>query len=273
MTSDRHHTAPTRTVEAPDHPAGPSAAGAPDAHADNRATVTGRSALVFGGSRGIGLSTARALVEQGHRVTVASRGGGAPEGLGAVRCDVTSSADVDRAFESAERRQGPVEIVICNVGTREDNLLIRSDTAAFQRVVDTNLTGSWRVLRRAAPALVDGGWGRVVLVSSVAAVLGVAGQTNYAASKAALLGLGRTAARELGPHGVTCNVVLPGFVRTALTEDVPAPRRAQIVDGSALGRAAEPEEVAAVIAFLASEAAGYVTGAVVPVDGGLAMGV
>ncbi|MFF8916970.1 SDR family oxidoreductase [Streptomyces sp. NPDC015032] len=232
-----------------------------------------RSALVFGGSRGIGLATARALAEQGHRVTVASRGGGAPEGLGAVRCDVTETADVDRAFESAVRRQGPVQIVVCNVGVREDNLLIRSDTAAFQRVVDTNLTGSWRVLRRAAPALVDGGWGRVVLVSSVAAVLGMAGQANYAASKAALVGLGRTVARELGPHGVTCNVVLPGFVRTALTADLPAPRQAQIVDGSALGRAAEPEEVAAVIAFLASEAAGYVTGAVVPVDGGLAMGV
>ncbi len=266
MKPDRHHTFPPPSAAVPDHAAVPTGAGTSRA-------IPRRSALVFGGSRGIGLATARALAEQGHRVTVASRGGGAPEGLGGVRCDVTETADVDRAFETTERRQGPVEIVICNVGVREDNLLLRSETAAFQRVVDTNLTGSWRVLRRAAPALVDGGWGRVVLVSSVAAVLGVAGQANYAASKAALAGLGRTAARELGPHGVTCNVVLPGFVRTALTADVPAPRRARIVDGSALGRAAEPEEVAAVIAFLASEAAGYVTGAVVPVDGGLAMGV
>ncbi|MFI6638926.1 SDR family oxidoreductase [Streptomyces sp. NPDC050504] len=236
----------------------------------------GRSALVFGGSRGIGLATARALAEQGHRVAVAARGvtddGPGPGGFTAVRCDVTDGAQVDAAFAGAEARQGPVQIVVACVGVRRDGLLQRTDETSFRQVVDANLTGSWRIVRRAAPAMAERSWGRLVLVSSVAAVLGTAGQVSYAAAKAGLSGLARSAARELGPHGVTCNVVLPGFVDTALTSDLAPRRREAVLAAAPLGRAGRPEEVAAVIAFLASEASGYVTGAVVPVDGGLAMG-
>ncbi|KAA6213159.1 SDR family oxidoreductase [Streptomyces albofaciens JCM 4342] len=236
----------------------------------------GRSALVFGGSRGIGLATAHALAEQGHRVTVAARGvadgGTGPAGFPAVRCDVTDSAQVDAAFTRTEARQGPVQIAVASAGIRQDGLLQRTDEASFRRVVDANLTGSWRIVRRAAPAMAEHAWGRLVLVSSVAAVLGTAGQVSYAAAKAGLGGLARSAARELGPHGVTCNIVLPGFVDTALTSDLAPRRRDAVVAATPLRRAGRPEEIAAVIAFLASEAAGYVTGAVVPADGGLAMG-
>lgn len=233
-----------------------------------------RTALVLGGSRGIGLATARALVRCGHRVTVASRGGQAPEDLNGVRCDVTDDVAVAGAFAEAERYGGgPVQILVAGVGVREDALLIRIDEASFQRVLDANLTGTWRAMRRAAPDLARIGWGRLVLVSSVAAVLGMPGQVSYAAAKAGLLGMARSAARELGPCGVTCNVVLPGFVDTALTEDVPARRRAAILADTPLGRPARPEEIASAVAFLASEEAGYITGAVLPVDGGLAMGI
>ncbi|MEU4656057.1 SDR family oxidoreductase [Streptomyces sp. NPDC023723] len=236
--------------------------------------TTGRSALVFGGTRGIGLATAQALAARGHRVAVAARGvpGPGPAGLWAVRCDVTDGDQVDAAFAGAAARHGPVQIVVAAQGMRRDGLLVRADAASFQRVADVNLTGTWRIVRRAAPAMTGAGWGRLVLVSSVAAVLGTAGQSAYAAAKAGLTGLARSAARELGPGGVTCNVVLPGFVDTALTSDLPAHRRAAILAATPLGRAGRPQEIAAVVAFLASETAGYLTGAVVPVDGGLAMG-
>ncbi|MBU3867673.1 SDR family oxidoreductase [Streptomyces sp. 4503] len=242
----------------------------------HRNRPTGRSALVFGGSRGIGLATSHALAAQGHRVTVAARGVAedvpGPAGFSAVRCDVTDSAQVDAAFTRTEARQGPVQIVVASAGVRQDGLLQRTEEAAFRRVVDANLTGSWRIVRRAAPTMAAHAWGRLILVSSVAAVLGTAGQVSYAAAKAGLSGLARSAARELGPHGVTCNIVLPGFVDTALTSDLSPRRRDAIVSTTPLGRAGRVEEIAAVVAFLASEAASYVTGATVPVDGGLAMG-
>ncbi|MEZ3182815.1 SDR family oxidoreductase [Streptomyces pimonensis] len=238
--------------------------------------TAGRSALVFGGSRGIGLATAHALAAQGHRVTVAARGvtadGDGPAGFTRVSCDVTDAAQVDAAFTCAEARQGPVEIVVASVGMRRDGLLQRTDETSFRQVLDANLTGTWRITRRAVPAMTGRAWGRLVFVSSVAAVLGTTGQASYAAAKAGLTGLARSAARELGPHGITCNVVLPGFVDTALTSDLPPRRRTAILAATPLGRAGSPEEIAAVVAFLASEPAGYVTGAVIPADGGLAMG-
>lgn len=232
----------------------------------------GRSAFVTGGSRGIGLATARTLAGQGHRVVVGSRAGRAAEGLTGVRCDVGDPAQVRSAFARAERLHGPVQILVSNVGVRDDGLLMRMGEETFRRNLDTNLTGAWRVARRAVEGMVNTGWGRLVFVSSVAAVLGTPGQANYAAAKAGLVGLARSAARELGPHGITVNVVLPGFVDTGLTSDLPSRRREAILAGSPLGRAAEPQEIADVIAFVAGERAGYMTGAVIPVDGGLAMG-
>ncbi|MFF3544808.1 3-oxoacyl-ACP reductase FabG [Streptomyces platensis] len=234
--------------------------------------ATARVALVSGGSRGIGLATATALARRGHRVLVGSRSGRAAAGLTGLTCDVTDSQQVEDAFAQAERDHGPVQIVVSNVGARDDGLLMRMAEHSFRRTIDTNLTGAWRLLRRAAAGMADTGWGRVVLVSSVAAVLGTPGQANYAAAKAGLAGLARSAARELGPSGITVNVVLPGFVDTDLTRDLPPRRRESILSGVPLGRSGTAREIAETVAFLTDEQAGYVTGAVLPVDGGLAMG-
>lgn len=230
-----------------------------------------RSVLVTGGSRGIGLATARALAEAGHRVAVTHRSG-APEGLFGVSCDVTSSKQVDAAFTAVEAQQGQVEVLISNAGVTDDQLLLRMSEGSFTGVLDVNLTGAYRVAKRASRNMLKARWGRLVFVSSVVGLSGAAGQANYAASKAGLVGLARSLARELGSRSITSNVVAPGFVDTDMTAGLAEARRAELLRTVPLGRTATADEVAAVIVFLASDASSYVTGAVLPVDGGLGMG-
>lgn len=231
-----------------------------------------RSVLVTGGNRGIGLAIARFLTSAGHRVTVTHRGGDVPAGLFGVVCDVTDAAAVDAAFKQVEAEQGPVEVLVSNAGITDDTLLLRMSEDSFTSVVDANLTGAYRVAKRAASGMLKKRWGRMIFISSVVGLSGGAGQVNYAASKAGLVGLARSVARELGSRNITANVVAPGFVDTDMTRALPEDRRAEIIAQVPLRRYAAPEEIAGVVAFLASDQAAYVTGAVVPVDGGLGMG-
>jgi 3-oxoacyl-[acyl-carrier protein] reductase len=233
---------------------------------------SGRSVLVTGGNRGIGLAIARAFAADGDRVTVTYRSGQPPEGLSGVRCDVTDPASVDAAFDEVEAAQGPVEVLVANAGVTRDQLIMRMSEDDFATVVGTNLAGSWRVAKRASKGMLRLRRGRVVFISSVVGMLGSAGQSNYAASKAGLVGLARSLARELGSRGITFNVVAPGFVETDMTAELPEDLQKTYQGQIPLGRFASVDEVAAVVRFLASEEAGYVTGAVVPVDGGLGMG-
>ena len=231
-----------------------------------------RSVLVTGGNRGIGLAIARAFTAQGDRVAVTHRGSGAPEGLFGVCCDVTDSAAVDRAFGVVEAKHGPVEVLVSNAGITEDTLLLRMSEQSFSRVLDANLTGAYRVAKRSATGMLRMRRGRMVFISSVVGYLGSAGQVNYAASKAGLIGMARSIARELGSRSITANVVAPGFVRTDMTDALSPERQAQILGQVPLDRFATAEEVAGVVTFLAGDAAAYITGAVIPVDGGLGMG-
>lgn len=231
-----------------------------------------RSVLVTGGNRGIGLATALRLAEVGHRVAVTTRSGRVPDGLLAVTCDVTDAAAIDAAFTEIESVQGPVEILVSNAGITDDVLLLRMSEQSFSAVLDTNLTGAYRVAKRATRSMLKARWGRLIFVSSVVGLSGSAGQAGYAASKAGLVGFARSLARELGSRGITSNVVAPGWVDTEMTAALTPARRAELLAGIPLGRTASPAEVAAVIAFLADDAASYVTGAVLPVDGGLGMG-
>ncbi|HEU0040767.1 MAG TPA: 3-oxoacyl-ACP reductase FabG [Jiangellaceae bacterium] len=231
-----------------------------------------RSVLVTGGNRGIGLAIARAFAAAGDAVTVTSRSGEPPAGLAAVRCDVTDAASVDAAFDEIEARQGPVEVLVANAGITRDTLLLRMSEDDFESVVDTNLTGSFRVAKRAARGMLRARRGRIIFISSVVGLLGSPGQVNYAASKAGLIGMARSLARELGSRGITANVVAPGFVESDMTAQLSEQRRAEILAGIPLGRYASADEVAAAVRWLAGADAAYITGAVIPVDGGLGMG-
>ncbi|MFF7069315.1 3-oxoacyl-ACP reductase FabG [Streptomyces pseudovenezuelae] len=231
-----------------------------------------RSVLVTGGNRGIGLAVARAFVENGDKVAVTHRDTPPPDGLFGVRCDVTDSGQVERAFKEVENAHGPVEVLVSNAGVTDDTLLLRMSEEKFTSVLDTNLTGAYRFARRAARGMLRARWGRVILMSSVAGMTGTAGQVNYAASKSGMVGMARSMARELGSWGVTVNVVAPGLVLTDMAEKLPEERREQMRGQIPLGRHGDPREVAAAVRWLASDEAGYVTGAVLPVDGGLGMG-
>jgi len=233
--------------------------------------MSGRTVLVTGGNRGIGLAIAHAFTEAGHRVAVTHRSEPV-EGFVSVRCDVTSVEDVDAAFSSVEEQLGPIEILVSNAGATSDQLLLSMKEDAWSGVIDANLSGAYRVARRATSKMIRARWGRMIFISSVVALTGSPGQTNYAASKAGLIGFARSLAREIGGRGVTVNVVSPGFVTTDMTAALSDARQAEILEQIPLKRMASPEEVAAVASFLASDAAGYITGAVIPVDGGLGMG-
>jgi 3-oxoacyl-[acyl-carrier protein] reductase len=235
----------------------------------------GRSVLVTGGNRGIGLAIATAFHAAGDKVAVASRGGSLPDDLpGAlgVTCDVTDSASVDAAFAEAEAAHGPVEVLVANAGVTNDTLLMRMTDEEFTSVLDTNLTGAFRCARRASKGMIRLRRGRIVLISSVVGLYGSPGQVNYASSKAGLVGLARSITRELGGRGITANVVAPGFVETDMTAGLPEAQQAAYRAAIPAGRFATADEVAGAVRFLASDEAAYITGAVVPVDGGLGMG-
>lgn len=231
-----------------------------------------RSTLVTGGNRGIGLAIARRLAADGHAVAVTSRSGEKVEGLATVACDVRDVASVDDAFAKVEAEQGPVEVVVSNAGITHDQLLALMGEDDFTSVIDTNLAGAYRVARRAVRGMLRMRYGRLIFISSVVGLLGSGGQANYAASKAGLVGLARSLARELGSRNITCNVVAPGFVDTDMTASLPGERRAAILGQVPLGRLASADEIAGVVSFLAGDDAAYITGAVIPVDGGLGMG-
>ncbi|MET9733241.1 beta-ketoacyl-ACP reductase [Streptomyces sp. NPDC006458] len=231
-----------------------------------------RSVLITGGNRGIGLAIARHLAEAGDRVAVTYRSGEPPEGLLAVRCDITDTVQVDAAFKEVEEQHGPVEVLVANAGITKDQLLMRMSEDDFTSVVDTNLTGAFRVTKRASRGMLRAKKGRVVYISSAVALRGESGQANYAASKAGLVGFARSMARELGSRGITFNVVAPGLTETSMSEALSEEQLENLKTQIPLGRLARPEEIAATVAFLASEQASYITGAVVPVDGGAGMG-
>lgn len=235
-------------------------------------TQAGRSVLVTGGNRGIGLAIARAFVEAGDKVAITYRSGEVPEGMLGVKADVTDMASVDAAFTEVEAAHGPVEVLVANAGITRDTLLLRMSEDDFTDVVDTNLTGAFRVVKRASKGMLKLRRGRVVLISSVVGLYGSPGQVNYAASKAGLVGIARSLTRELGSRNITANVVAPGFIDTDMTRALPEDTQKNYLSSIPAGRFAAAEEVAAVVRWIAGPEAGYISGAVIPVDGGLGMG-
>jgi len=231
-----------------------------------------RSVLVTGGNRGIGRAIAEAFLAQGDAVAVTTRTGDAPEGAFGVACELTDPDSVNDAFTAVEEHQGPVEVLVANAGITRDTLLLRMGEQDWVDVIDTNLTGSFRLAKRATKGMLRQRKGRIIFVSSVVALLGSPGQVNYAASKAGLIGMARSMARELGSRSITANVVAPGYVETDMTADLPEEQKAAYQQQIPLQRFASPAEVAATVTWLASDGAAYVTGAVIPVDGGLGMG-
>jgi 3-oxoacyl-[acyl-carrier protein] reductase len=232
-----------------------------------------RTVLVTGGNRGIGLAIARAFAAAGDHVAVTHRSGAAPEGLVGVRCDVTDTASVDAAFTEAEEKLGgPIEVLVANAGVTKDGLLMRMSDDDWDTVIDTNLAGAFRCARRASKGMIRLRRGRIILISSVVGLYGGPGQANYAASKAGLVGLARSITRELGGRGITANVVAPGFIETDMTAALPEETQKSYKAAIPAGRFATPDEVAAAVRFLASAEAAYISGAVIPVDGGLGMG-
>ncbi|MBO0596050.1 beta-ketoacyl-ACP reductase [Nesterenkonia sp. E16_7] len=234
--------------------------------------MTARSVLITGGNRGIGRAIAEAFIANGDKVAVTTRNGDAPEGALGVAADVTDAASVDAAFTEVEQAHGPVEILVANAGITRDTLLMRMSEEDFTDVLDTNLTGAFRVLKRASKGMIRMKKGRVVLISSVVGLYGSPGQINYASSKSGLIGMARSLTRELGGRGITANVVAPGFVRSDMTDELDDATQAKYLQNIPAGRFAEPTEVASVVRWLASAEAGYISGAVIPVDGGLGMG-
>jgi 3-oxoacyl-[acyl-carrier protein] reductase len=240
--------------------------------AEQTGTAEPRSVLVTGGNRGIGRAIAERFLAQGDRVAVTSRSGDAPEGALAVACDVTDTASVDAAFDQVEQAHGPVEVLVANAGITKDTLLLRMSDDDFASVVDTNLAGAFRCVRRASKGMIRLRRGRIVLISSVVGLYGSPGQVNYAASKAGLVGIARSVTRELGGRGITANVVAPGFIDTDMTASLPEDTQKTYLAAIPRKRFGTVGDVAETVAFLAGPGAGYISGAVVPVDGGLGMG-
>lgn len=233
---------------------------------------TPRTVLITGGNRGIGRAIAEEFVARGHRVAVTARSGSGPEGTLTVIADVTDATSLDAAFTEVEQQLGPVEVLVANAGITRDMLLMRMSDEDFTEVIDTNLSGAFRVVKRASKGMLKARFGRIILVSSVVGLLGSAGQVNYAASKSGLVGLARSVTRELGGRGITANVVAPGFIETEMTAELDPALQESYLKQIPAGRYASASEVAKVIAWLASDEAAYISGAVIPVDGGLGMG-
>ncbi|MET0992429.1 MAG: 3-oxoacyl-ACP reductase FabG [Lacisediminihabitans sp.] len=233
---------------------------------------TPRTVLVTGGNRGIGRAIAEEFIAQGHRVAVTARSGSGPDGSLTVIADVTDAASIDAAFSAVEAELGPVEVVVANAGITKDMLLLRMSEEDFTSVIDTNLNGAFRVVKRASKGMLKARFGRIVFISSVSGMLGAAGQVNYSASKAGLVGMARALTRELGARNITANVVAPGLVETDMTAELAPELLADYTKSIPAGRFATAGEIAKVVTWVAGDDAGYISGAIIPVDGGLGMG-